>query len=85
MPLYDYQCRRCGHRFDQVVKLNETPDCPACGAADPERLVSFSATVSTGRTRERALAAARGKAGALKKEKDHADREYMQNHIKDHS
>jgi len=85
MPLYDYQCRRCGHRFEQVVKLNETPDCPACGTADPERQVSFSATVSTGKTRERALAAARGKASAQKKEKDHADRAYLQNHIKDHS
>ena len=83
MPIYDYQCR-CGHRFEQVVKLGETPACPACGHARPERLASFSAAVSTDKTRRRSIAGARGKAQAVKKEKDHAHREYLQNHIKDH-
>jgi hypothetical protein len=40
--------------------------------------------VSTDKTRRRSLAVARGKAQAVKKEKDHAHREYLQNHIKDH-
>lgn len=84
MPIYDYQCRRCRCRFEQVVKAGETPDCPACGDAHPERLFSFSAAVSTEKTRGRALAIAQGKARAVKKEKDHAHREYLQNHIKDH-
>ena len=83
MPIYDYQCR-CGHRFEQVVKLGETPACPACGNARPERLSSFSAAVSTDKTRRRSIAVARSKAQAVKKEKDHAHREYLQNHIKDH-
>ena len=30
------------------------------------------------------MAVARGKASAVKKEKDHAHAEYMRNHIKDH-
>ena len=30
------------------------------------------------------MAVARSKAGAVKKEKDHAHAEYMRNHIKDH-
>ncbi len=85
MPIYDYKCRKCAHRFEQIVKLNETPDCPACGAANPERLFPFSASVSTGKTRERSLAAEHGKARAVKKEKDHAHSEYLRNHIKDHS
>jgi putative FmdB family regulatory protein len=85
VPIYDYQCRQCGHRFDQLVKLDETPVCPACGASDPERVPTFSASVSTGRTRQRSMAAARRQAGAVKKEKDHAHAEYMRNHIKDHS
>lgn len=85
MPIYDYQCRKCGQRFDQLVKLDETPACPACGAPDPERIPSFSATVSTTGTRQRSLAAARRQAGSVKKEKDAAHAEYMRNHIKDHS
>lgn len=85
MPIYDYRCRKCAHRFEQVVKPDETPACPACGAADPERFFPFSAAVSTGKTRERALTGARSKARAVKKEKDHAHSEYLRNHIKDHS
>lgn len=84
MPVYDYQCRRCAHRFEQLVKPDETPECPACGAANPERMFSFSAAVSTTRSRERAMSGARSKAKAEKKEKDHAHSEYLRNHIKDH-
>lgn len=85
MPIYDYQCRRCGHRFEQVVKLGETPDCPACGADDPERFATFSAAVMTPKSRARSLAGARARASAVKKEKDAAHSEYLRNHIKDHS
>jgi putative FmdB family regulatory protein len=85
MPIYDYQCQSCRRRFEQLVKQDETPVCPACGATDPLRLFSATAAVSTGRTRGRALATERSKARAQKVEKDHAHREYLQNHIKDHS
>ncbi|HTQ36427.1 MAG TPA: zinc ribbon domain-containing protein [Steroidobacteraceae bacterium] len=84
MPIYDYQCRRCGHRFEQLVKADESPACPACGASDPQRQFPSSAAVSTARTRGRALAEARGKASAVKREKDHAHAEYMRNEMKDH-
>jgi putative FmdB family regulatory protein len=88
MPIYDFRCRCCGHRFEQLVKAGRTPGCPTCGAAGakgPERLFSATAAVSTAKTRQRSLAVARSKASAVKKEKDHAHREYLQNHIKDHS
>ena len=85
MPIYDYQCRSCRRRFEQLVRAGEPAVCPACGATDPERFFPFSAAVSTVKTREKALSVAQGKARAQKKEKDHAHREYVQNHIKDHS
>ena len=85
MPIYDYKCRSCGHEFEQIVKLGQTPDCPACGAADPERLFVPTATVSTGKTRARALKVARRAAREIKREKDHAQREYERNYIKEHS
>jgi putative FmdB family regulatory protein len=33
MPLYEYQCDACGHRFEVIQKFSEAPIevCPACG------------------------------------------------------
>ena len=32
MPLYDYECTRCSHRFEWLLKAGEAdPACPACG------------------------------------------------------
>jgi putative FmdB family regulatory protein len=84
MPIYDYHCGKCGHRFETLVKPDETPHCPACGAADPERQFAFSAAVSTTRTRGKALAVARSMSRANKKEKDQAHAEYLRKHDEDH-
>lgn len=84
MPIYDYHCSKCGHRFEQLVKPDETPHCPACHAAGPERLFAFSAAVSTTRTRAKALSVARSRSKAMKKEKDHAHAEYLRKHDEDH-
>jgi putative FmdB family regulatory protein len=33
MPLYEYQCDTCGHRFEVIVKFSDPPldKCPKCG------------------------------------------------------
>lgn len=33
MPTYDYQCRRCTHRFDIIQSMKAVPlkRCPKCG------------------------------------------------------
>jgi putative FmdB family regulatory protein len=85
MPLYDYKCRSCGHRFEELVRLGDTPECPACHARDPERLFSMTAAVSTDKTRKRSHGQARRAAQAVRREKDHAQREYERNYIKEHS
>jgi putative FmdB family regulatory protein len=84
MPLYDYKCRGCGRRFEELVKLGETPNCPGCGGNDLERLFAMPA-VSTTKTRKRSLGKARRAARAVQKEKAHAQAEYERNYIKDHS
>ncbi len=35
MPLYEYQCDSCGHRFEAIQKFSDAPldTCPKCGAA----------------------------------------------------
>ena len=41
MPIYEYQCRQCGHRFEYLV-LSQTPpaSCPECRNKDVEQLIS---------------------------------------------
>jgi putative FmdB family regulatory protein len=33
MPLYEYQCDNCGHRFERIQKFSDPPvaTCPECG------------------------------------------------------
>jgi putative FmdB family regulatory protein len=33
MPLYEYECAACGHRFEVIQKFSDPPveKCPACG------------------------------------------------------
>lgn len=62
----------------------QAPVCPACGSVDLLRLFSGSPSVSTTRSRERSLLLARGKASAVKKEKDVAHGEYLRKHNEDH-
>jgi putative FmdB family regulatory protein len=41
VPLYEYQCPKCGCRFERIQKFSD-PDpkkCPNCGAGKLERLL----------------------------------------------
>lgn len=42
MPIYEYECKACGHRLEKLQKLSAEPltDCPACTAPALSRLVS---------------------------------------------
>ncbi len=33
MPLYEYECKKCHHRFERIVKFSDRPmkKCPDCG------------------------------------------------------
>lgn len=48
MPLYEYRCRECGHRFEILQRLGQGADgleCPQCGAPGVEKQFStFSAS-----------------------------------------
>ena len=45
MPLYEYQCSHCNHKLDELQSMSEAPltDCPACGTAHLQKLVSAAA------------------------------------------
>lgn len=42
MPFYEYQCQACGHQFTKMQTVSADPltDCPACGKAELQKLVS---------------------------------------------
>jgi putative FmdB family regulatory protein len=44
MPIYEYQCGACGHRFERIQKFSDPAqsECPNC-AQPVERLVSAPA------------------------------------------
>jgi putative FmdB family regulatory protein len=49
MPLYEYACKECAHKFETLVRGSETPACPACHATTLERRMSvFAAHTDSG-------------------------------------
>ncbi len=51
MPIFEYQCKDCGHRFEQIVFRSEAlTKCPVCHSHETERLIS-SFAMSGGSTK----------------------------------
>ena len=52
MPTYEFECKKCGHKFNLVESINEhdkhREKCPQCAASEVKNLVS-AATVKTSR------------------------------------
>lgn len=58
MPIYEYQCARCGWRGSKVILGSERatpPQCPDCGARRTRRLMSAFALVESEASRLRAF------------------------------
>jgi putative FmdB family regulatory protein len=50
MPIYEYECSRCGHRFELRRGVDESDSdikCPVCGNKHPRRVLSSFATGSS--------------------------------------
>jgi putative FmdB family regulatory protein len=62
MPLYEYRCRDCGHRFEVLQRLGDGADglvCPRCDGRELEK--QFSTFASGG---ERTAGPACGPSGS---------------------
>jgi putative FmdB family regulatory protein len=49
MPIYEYRCAKCGHRFEHLARTlaDTAKTCPKCGARKPEKQLStFNASVA---------------------------------------
>src|SRR5947209_14141491 len=44
MPLYEYECKKCGHRFERIQKFSDpmVKKCPECGGP-VEQMISAPA------------------------------------------
>ncbi len=43
MPIYEYECGQCANKFEELVRGDKNPRCPACGSANTKKLVSVCA------------------------------------------
>jgi putative FmdB family regulatory protein len=53
MPIYEYQCTKCGQRFELRRGADDSDGdirCPECGAENPKRVFSVFATNSPSKT-----------------------------------
>ncbi len=48
MPIYEYQCEKCQHVFEELTRGDATPTCPHCGATETRKLMSCCAHQGSG-------------------------------------
>lgn len=88
MPIFEFQCRSCGHQFEHLVlpwlqKAGETPECPTCHAKDVEKMLSICA-ISSEATRQSSLQKARKRQSSVTKEKETEEFKQMVAHANEH-
>ncbi|MCD0463571.1 FmdB family zinc ribbon protein [Roseiconus lacunae] len=63
MPLYEYDCSKCNHQVEVLVRNSEEkPECPECGGHELVRLMS--ATAAPNMNGSKSLPTARPDCGA---------------------
>lgn len=60
MPIYEYRCASCDHRFEKLVRGDARPTCPRCSGAALQRLVSGFAVAAGAQAVTRMSAASPG-------------------------
>lgn len=49
MPIYEFKCKKCGHKFEELCRFGQKDVyCPQCGGAETDRLLSVFALGNTG-------------------------------------
>ena len=45
MPIYEYECKACGHRLEAIQKISDDPltECPSCTEPELKKMMSASA------------------------------------------
>ncbi len=84
MPIHEFHCRACGHRFEALIRHADVPRCPECDALDPERLLSAFAVSSRARSHA-ALQAARRQLthSAARRDEVRHEQEEIRTHVQE--
>jgi putative FmdB family regulatory protein len=40
VPIYEFECSKCGARFEELVRAGQTAPCPQCKSSEVERRYS---------------------------------------------
>ena len=40
MPIFEYKCIKCGHKFEELIFNDKKVKCPKCGSISLEKLIS---------------------------------------------
>jgi putative FmdB family regulatory protein len=40
VPIYEFECRKCGTRFEELVRAGQTAPCPQCKSSEVKRRYS---------------------------------------------
>jgi putative FmdB family regulatory protein len=43
MPIFEYHCEACGHKFEAILLGSQTPECPKCHTEKVEKQLSVFA------------------------------------------
>jgi len=83
MPIYEYECLQCGHRFEYLV-LKSTPpaECPTCQKQDLKQLVSLCG-MSSASIRDANLSSAHKKAAGAHRDRQHDEHQHLHEHFGD--
>lgn len=44
MPIYEYECKKCGEEFEKLVMSGDEVRCPKCGSSQVARRMSGFST-----------------------------------------
>jgi putative FmdB family regulatory protein len=53
MPIYEYECIKCGKKFELLRSMSDSDrniECPECGADNTRRVFSIFSSASSGGT-----------------------------------
>jgi putative FmdB family regulatory protein len=80
MPTYEYECKKCGHVYEEVLQISERENkngkCPKCGSIKKEKLItSIQFKVRWGRGRGYTQSQRMGIADAFRKKKKYKNKE----------
>jgi putative FmdB family regulatory protein len=84
VPIYDFRCKACGHRFEALVRHSDAPACPSCQSGDLERLLSTFAVSSREKTRAAATSSRKKAAASAARDNIAMERETELHRREDH-